>query len=72
MELITVRVGKNGVTPEIIDEIRSVLRKRKTVRVKMLKTSLDGRDKHELTEELRKKTKSRKAKLIGHTIILEQ
>jgi RNA-binding protein len=72
MELVTVRVGKNGVTNQIVDEIKSVLNKRKRVRVKMLKTSLEGSDKNRIAEEVRAKTKARKAVLRGHTFILEQ
>ncbi|MBD3388059.1 MAG: hypothetical protein GF416_03340 [Candidatus Altiarchaeales archaeon] len=69
---ITVRVGKKGVTPELIAEIRTILRKHKKVNVKMLKSSLGERDKHQVTEEIRSKTKARKASLKGHTIRLQQ
>ena len=72
MDIVTVRVGRRGVTPELIDEIKSVLRKHKRVRVKMLKSSLEEADKHAIVEEVRGKCKARKATLRGHTFIIQQ
>ena len=71
-ELVTIRVGKNGVTPEVIQEINSVLKRWKTVRVKMLKTALGEKDKKAMTDEIRKAARCRRASLIGHTITLEK
>ncbi|MBU0762351.1 MAG: YhbY family RNA-binding protein [Candidatus Altiarchaeota archaeon] len=70
--LVTVHVGKNGLTDQVISEIRSILRKYKTARVKMLKTSLEEKDKKTMLEELKKKTKARHAKMIGHIVNLKQ
>ena len=71
-ELVTIRVGKNGVTPAIIEEIKSVLKKHKKAKVKMLKSSLGEADKHEQAEDIKRMCKAKKASLIGHTITLEQ
>ena len=71
-ELVTVHVGKNGVTAELIAEIISVLKKRKAVKVKMLKSSLTDSHKDEVAEEIRKACKAKKVKMIGHTMTLEK
>jgi RNA-binding protein YhbY len=71
LEIVTIRVGKNGLTPAIIAEIRSVLKKRRIIRVKMLKTSLADSDKKEMADDMRKSAKARKMSLIGHTVTLE-
>ena len=71
-ELVTIRVGKNGVTPALVEEIKAVLKKRKKLRVKMLKTSLGENDKYAITEEIRKACKARGARLLGHIITLEK
>ena len=70
--IVTIRAGKNGVTKALTEEIRSVLRKHKKARVKMLKTALGEKDKHAMAEEIRKACKARAAHMIGHTILLEQ
>ncbi|MFH1056003.1 MAG: YhbY family RNA-binding protein, partial [Candidatus Altiarchaeota archaeon] len=68
-DTVTIRVGKNGVTKALTEEVRCILRKHKKARVKMLKTSLGTKDKHDMADEIRKSCKARKAKLIGHTIL---
>jgi RNA-binding protein len=71
-EIVTLRVGKNGITPALIAEVASVLKKRKIVKVKMLKTSLGDKDKHEMAEKLKKASKARRMSMIGHTVTLER
>jgi RNA-binding protein len=71
-ELVSIRVGKNGVTPALVEEIKAVLKKRKKLKVKMLKTSLAEKDKNAMTEEIRRACKARRASLLGHTITLEK
>jgi RNA-binding protein YhbY len=66
----TIRAGKNGITEALIKEIRTILDKRKEVRVKLLKTSLAEKDKKAIQDELKAKSKARNAKMIGHTITL--
>jgi len=69
---IIVRVGKNGMTPQLIGEVRTILAKYKTVKVKLLKTALDGGDRRSLAEDLKKKCKAKHAEMIGHVITLRE
>ena len=71
-KIITIRVGKYGLTPEVIDEIRTILKKYKVAKVKLLKTSLDAKDKNEVTAELKRRCKARHAKLLGHIVTLNE
>jgi RNA-binding protein len=71
-ELVIIRVGKNGVTPALVEEIKAVLKKRKKLKVKMLKTSLGEKDKHDMTEDIRRACKAKSAKLLGHIITLQK
>jgi RNA-binding protein len=70
--IVTIRVGKNGITTSLIEEIKAVLKKRKTVKVKMLKTSLTEGDKHEMAQEISRACRAKSAKMIGHIITLEK
>jgi RNA-binding protein len=71
-ELVTIRVGKNGVTQALIEEITAVLKKRKKLKVKMLKSALEDRQKDAVAEEIRKACKAKNVKFIGHTLTLEK
>ncbi|MFC1691198.1 YhbY family RNA-binding protein, partial [Nanoarchaeota archaeon] len=65
-----VRIGKNGLTPAIIDEIKNQLRKRKIIKIKILKSALQQKTKKEFSDEIAEKTGSNLLKLIGSVIIL--
>ena len=71
-EHIMVRVGKYGMTPEVISEIRTILKKHKTIQVKLLKTSLEGKDRREMCEKIRTMAKARHADMRGHIITLRE
>lgn len=72
MELVTVRVGKSGVTKELIDEINLVLKKRKKARIKMLKSAVEEKDRKQVADEIKGKTRPKKAELRGRILILEK
>ena len=72
MEPVTVRVGKRGVTRELVDEINCILRKHKKIRVKMLKSSVAEKDRHAIADEIKAKCRARKAALRGRVMLLEE
>ena len=71
-DVVTVIVGKNGITPSLLSEVNAVLKKRKVIRVKILTTCIKSCDKHELAESLKSACRAKKATLRGHTILLEK
>ncbi len=66
-----IQVGKSGVTDSLIEEIKSQLGKGKRVRVKMLRSAREDRDRKEIAEEVAGKTGARLVQGRGNTFILE-
>lgn len=64
----TVTVGKEGVTPEVIEFLERNLEQHELVKVKWLKTSPEESD--EMVEKLRAATRSTVAGQIGRTLLL--
>ncbi len=58
------RIGKNGVTAPMIEEIKVHLKKRKMVKIKFLKGFIEGKDRK---EEARKITELVEAELVYMT-----
>jgi len=71
-EVVTVRIGKKGVTEPLILEISKNLRKKGIVKVKILKTGLGGRKARDIAEEVAKATDSKIIQIRGHTFTLRK
>lgn len=71
-DLKTVNIGKNGVTPELVEELNTLLSKYKTVRVKLLKSARLKQSRKDITEDVSLKTKSRLVDLRGNVFILSK
>jgi len=65
-----IQVGKKGATPEILGEIRILLRKHRSVKVKLLKSSRQDSGRHELSEQITSQIKARKHQLRGNILTL--
>jgi RNA-binding protein len=72
MDEVTVNVGKNGVSEELLSELEAHLRKRGRVRVKFLKAARAGKDREELASELSRKTSADVTFSRGNVIVLEK
>ena len=66
------RIGKSGLTESIIDEIKIHLKKKKLVKVKLLKSSIQGKDKKAVARELAEKTGSVLVDRVGFVVVLYQ
>ena len=66
-EKATVRIGKQGPTDLLINEISKQLDKRETVKVKLLKTALINEDAKEIAQKIADETQSEIIELRGHT-----
>lgn len=64
----TIRIGKNGLTDSLVEEIRCQLKKRKTVKVKLLKKGGEEMDKKVIAREIADKTGSRIIHSVGSTL----
>ncbi|WP_290598048.1 MULTISPECIES: YhbY family RNA-binding protein [unclassified Archaeoglobus] len=72
--VVTINVGKSGVTESLINEINLLLEKRGTVRVKMLRNFRESSGKHkkELAEEIASKVKGRLVDFRGFVLTFER
>ena len=70
VEKPNVWVGKEGATPQILNEISRQLEKKKMVKVKMLKTALKDEDAKNVASKIAQQTESTLIDVRGHTFIL--
>jgi len=70
VEKPTVWIGKEGATPQILNEISRQLDKKKMVKVKMLKTALKDEDAKNIASKIAQQTESVLIDVRGHTFIL--
>jgi len=68
----TIHIGKNGITDNLIAEIRTQLKKRKELRVKILKSARTERDRKEIAAEVASLTNARLLQLRGNIFILKK
>jgi len=68
----TIRVGKNGITSNLIEEIKKQLKKRKIVKVKMLTSFVKIKNKKEAAKEIALKTNSKIADMTGFVFVLKK
>ena len=65
-----IRIGKNGLTENIIKEIKTHIKKRKLIKVKLLKSFIGENNRKELAKELADKTDSKVIQQIGFVVVL--
>lgn len=68
----SMNIGKNGITKELVSEIKLRLKKHKTLRIKILKSALADRDKKEIAKEVSEKVNGKVRKVKGNTFFLEK
>ncbi len=66
----SVRIGKNGLTPGVVQEISVLLDKRKLVKVKMLRSSLEEAEKQKLIDMAIKETGAMLVQAVGMVFTL--
>ncbi len=64
------QIGKSGITDGLIRELQKQIKIKKLIKVKFLKSFIEGKDKKELAAELAKKTNSVVILQIGNTVAL--
>jgi RNA-binding protein len=65
-----VRLGKNGLTPTVVLQVKRLLDKRSLVKVKFLRAFLDSHDRKSASEELAQKTGSELVDQVGFVVVL--
>ena len=67
-----IRIGKNGLTNNLIEEIKKQLKKKELIKVKMLRSFLQDKNKKAVAKDLAQKTDSTLIDLVGFTVILSK
>ncbi len=68
----TIIIGKNGLTNNVIKNIKNKLKEKKIIKIKILPTYIKGKDKTYVFNDIAKKTNSRIVRKIGFTLILKK
>ena len=63
-------VGKNGVTPSLIEELKRQLKDNKLIKVKLLKSAVEAMPRAEMAKELAEKTGAELIEVKGNTVVL--
>ena len=65
-----IRIGKKGITDEVIKEISKQIKKKKLIKIKFLKSFLDKKERKETAREIAEKTDSKIIEQIGFVVVL--
>ena len=65
-----IRIGKNGLTIGLINEIKRQLKKKKLVKIKLFKNFLRNKDKKLIAKEIAEKTNSILIEWVGFVVVL--
>ena len=63
-------IGKNGITDNVVSNIKNELKKESLVKIRILKNYIEDKDKKAIAQELVDKTNSRLVQFIGFTVVL--
>ncbi len=63
------RIGKNGLTEHVLNELIKLLKKKKLIKIKLLKSAVN-KNKKELINNLVEKTDSELIEAVGNVIVL--
>ncbi len=71
-EAALVRIGKRGITEEVVKEIKRHLKQRGAVKVRILKSAIakEGKDRRELARTLAIRVGAKLAGVRGYTLVL--
>ncbi|TKJ17867.1 RNA-binding protein [Candidatus Woesearchaeota archaeon B3_Woes] len=66
------RIGKNGLTESVIKELKNHLKKKKLIKVKLLKSFIQNKDRKKIAAELVAKTNSEIIQQVGFVVVLHK
>lgn len=70
--IVTMQVGKKGLTEEQVNEIKRQLGRKRIVRIKLLSSAIENEEKEKFFDEIIEKTNSNIVKKIGNTLIIKK
>jgi len=66
----TIWIGKGGVSEELLKEIEKQLEKRKTIKIKILESALEGDEAEQIASRIAEQTEASLVEVRGHTFVL--
>lgn len=63
-------IGKNGINEAVIRNIKTHIRTYGVIKIKILKTYIEGKDKKLIVSELAKKCEAKLVDFVGFTLVL--
>lgn len=63
-------IGKNGITPTLIEEIKRQLKDNKLIKVKLLKSAIEEMPRNEIAKALAERTGAELIEVKGNTVVL--
>lgn len=69
-KLLTINIGKNGLSSNMINEIKDILKKYKQIKIKFLQNSAERDDFQNAIDTLLQKTNSKLLKKMGFVLII--
>jgi RNA-binding protein len=66
----TIWIGKTKVSQELLKEVEKQLKKREMVKIKILRSALDGEEAKEIASRIAEQTGASLVEVRGHTFIL--
>ncbi|MBD3354938.1 RNA-binding protein [Candidatus Woesearchaeota archaeon] len=67
-----IRIGKSGLTENLIKEIRRQLKKRKLIKIKLLRSAEERENRKKFAEEIAEKTGSELVHHVGFVVVLHK
>ena len=65
-------IGKNGLTEQVIRNIRDTLKKEQLIKIKILGNVMEDKDKKAFVNDIIQKTDSKLVQFIGFTVVLSR
>ena len=69
---VIAQIGKNGITINLVKDVKYHLHNKKLVKVKLLNSFIEGKDKKEIAKDLALKTSSKVLQVVGNVIVLHK
>jgi len=65
-----IRVGKNGVTENIINDVKNLVKKKKIVKIKVLRSALNSATMKDIADKIVEEANLKIVQLRGHSVVV--
>lgn len=65
-----IRIGKNGVTENIINDVKNLVKKKKIVKIKVLRSALNSATMKDIADKIVEEANLKIVQLRGHSVVV--